>query len=75
MFNLSESECLPRILLVDDEKDHLMLFTMVLEDGGYSVDAYTDPVPALLRFRPDYYDVAVLDYIMPVLNGLELQTN
>ena len=45
---------------------------MVLEDGGYSVDAYTDPVAALLRFRPDYYDVAVLDYIMPDLNGLEL---
>ena len=63
---------MPRILLVDDDKDHLMLFTMVLEDGGYSVDAYTDPIAVLLRFRPDYYDVAVLDYIMPVLNGLEL---
>ncbi|MGA7009405.1 MAG: response regulator [Nitrososphaeraceae archaeon] len=63
---------MPRILLVDDDKDHLMLFTMVLEDGGYSVDAYTDPIAVLLRFRPDYYDVAILDYIMPVLNGLEL---
>ena len=45
---------------------------MVLEDGGYSVDPYTDPVAALLKFRPDYYDLAVLDYIMPDLNGLEL---
>ena len=63
---------MPRILLVDDDKDHLMLFTMVLEDGGYSVDAYTDPVAALLKFRPNYYDMAVLDYIMPDLNGLEL---
>ena len=45
---------------------------MVLEDGGYSVDAYTDPVKALLKFRPNYYDMAVLDYIMPDLNGLEL---
>ena len=57
---------------MDDDKDHLMLFTMVLEDGGYSVDAYTDPVKALLKFRPDYYDLAVLDNLMPVLNGLEL---
>ena len=57
---------------MDDDKDHLMLFTMVLEDGGYSVDAYADPVAALLRFRPDYYDVAVLDYIVPDCNGLEL---
>ena len=61
-----------RILLVDDDEDHLRLFTLVLEDGGYSVDAYTDPVAALLKFMPDYYDVAVLDYIMPDLNGLEL---
>ena len=45
---------------------------MILEDGGYSVDAYTDPVAALLKFRPNYYDMAVLDYIMPDLNGLEL---
>ena len=63
---------MPRILLVDDDKDHLRLFTMILEDGGYSVDAYTDPVAALLKFRPNYYDMAVLDYIMPDLNGLEL---
>ena len=58
MFNLSETENLLRILLVDDDKDHLMLFKLVLEDGGYSVDAYTDPVAALLKFRPDYYDLA-----------------
>ena len=71
-FNLSGKENLPRILLVDDDKDHLRLFTLVLEDGGYSVDAYTDPDKALLKFRPNYYDVAVLDYLMPHLNGLEL---
>ena len=71
-FNLRETENLPRILLVDDDKDHLRLFTMILEDGGYSVDAYTDPVEALLKFRPNYYDIAVLDYLMPDLNGLEL---
>jgi len=57
---------------VDDDKDHLMLFKLVLEDGGYSVDAYTDPVKALLKFRPNYYDLAVLDNLMPDLNGLEL---
>ena len=63
---------MPRILLVDDDKDHLMLFKLVLEDGGYSVDAYSDPAEALSKFRPNYYDLAVLDNLMPVLNGLEL---
>ena len=63
---------MPRILLVDDDKDHLRLFTMILEDEGYSVDAYADPDTALSKFRPNYYDLAVLDYLMPHLNGLEL---
>lgn len=63
---------LTRILLVDDDKDHLKLFTMILEGEGYSVDAYADPVTALENFRPYYYDLALLDYLMPHLTGLEL---
>ncbi|MGB8188871.1 MAG: response regulator [Nitrososphaeraceae archaeon] len=63
---------LTRILLVDDDKDHLKLFTMILEGEGYSVDAYADPVTALQNFRPNYYDLALLDYLMPHLTGLEL---
>ena len=42
---------LARILLVDDDKDHLTLFKLVLEDGGYSVDAYNDPHTALSKFK------------------------
>ncbi|MFI5406430.1 MAG: response regulator [Nitrososphaerales archaeon] len=63
---------MPRILLVDDDKDHLELFTMILENEGYPVDAYADPDTALSKFRPNYYDLALLDYLMPHLNGLEL---
>ena len=63
---------LTRILLVDDDKDHLKLFTMILEGEGYSVEAYADPVTALQNFRPNYYDLALLDYLMPHLTGLEL---
>ena len=63
---------MPRILLVDDDKDHLELFTMILENEGYSVDAYADPDTALSKFEPNYYDLALLDYLVPHLNGLEL---
>ena len=52
---------MPRILLVDDDKDHLELFTMILENEGYSVVAYADPDTALSKFRPNYYDLALLD--------------
>jgi CheY-like chemotaxis protein len=62
----------PRILLVDDDKDHLKLFTLILEKRGYSLDTYSDPAAALLKFKPHYYDLLLLDYRMPKLNGLEL---
>ena len=61
-----------RILLVDDDIDHLKLFTMILENRGYSLDTFSNPAAALLKFKPNYYDLLVLDYRMPKLNGLEL---
>jgi len=62
----------PRILLVEDDRDHLALFTLILETGGYSVDGFTDPNAALSKFKPNSYDLLVLDYRMPKLNGFEL---
>jgi DNA-binding response OmpR family regulator len=62
----------PRILLVDDDRDHLVLFTMVLQEGGYSVDAFSDSVAALSKFKPNTYDLVILDYRMPKLDGFEL---
>jgi CheY-like chemotaxis protein len=61
----------PRILLVEDDRDHLALFTLILETGGYSVDGFTDPNAALSKFKPNSYDLLVLDYRMPKLNGFE----
>ena len=58
--------------MVDDDIDHLKLFTMITENRGYSLDTYSDPAPTLLKFKPYYYDLLLLDYRMPKLNGLEL---
>ena len=63
---------MPRILVVEDDMDHLALFTMILETGGYCVDGFTDPNAALSKFKPNSYDLLVLDYRMPKLNGFEL---
>jgi CheY-like chemotaxis protein len=59
-------------MLVDDNNDHLKLFTMILQEKGFSVDTFSDSAAALLKFRPNYYDLVILDYRMPNLNGLEL---
>jgi CheY-like chemotaxis protein len=61
-----------RILLVDDEPDICIVYQIVLQDAGYECISYTDPVKALKEFRPNYYDLILLDIKMPVLNGFEL---
>jgi len=63
-----------RILLVDDEEDVVSATGSVLESLGHSVRAETQSLNALRRFseEPDRFDLAILDYVMPDLTGLEL---
>lgn len=61
-----------RILLVDDEPDHCMVYQIVLEGAGYECIPYTDSVKALQEFRPSYYGLVILDIKMPKLDGFAL---
>jgi DNA-binding response OmpR family regulator len=61
-----------RILIVDDEDDINLLFKMVLEDNGYKVDTFNDPLVALQNFTAGSYDLLLLDIVMPNMNGFEL---
>jgi CheY-like chemotaxis protein len=61
-----------RILLVDDEPDHCMVYQIVLEDAGYECISYTASVKALEEFRSNYYDLVILDIKMPKLDGFAL---
>ena len=61
-----------RILLVDDELDITTVFTLGLEDNGFKVDAFNDPIQALSDFKTGLYDLALIDYKMPNMNGFEL---
>jgi DNA-binding response OmpR family regulator len=62
-----------RILLVDDELDITLTIKMVLElSGFFQVEAFYDPVLALLRFKPGAYDLAIIDIRMPEMNGFQL---
>lgn len=36
-----------KILVVDDEPDNAFIFTMGLEDDGFKVDTFTNPLSAL----------------------------
>jgi DNA-binding response OmpR family regulator len=61
-----------KILLVDDEVDITTVFTLALADNGFEVDAFNDPIQALSGFRSGSYDLALIDYKMPNMNGFEL---
>jgi CheY-like chemotaxis protein len=63
-----------KILLVDDEPDLTTVFSMGLEDNGFKVDAFNDPLLALSEFKKGSYDLILLDDKMPNMNGFELYT-
>jgi DNA-binding response OmpR family regulator len=61
-----------KILIVDDEADLTMLCTLALEYHGFEVDTFNDSEKALSNFKPDFYDLAILDIKMPKMDGFEL---
>ena len=61
-----------RILVVDDEADLTILCSLALEHRGFKVDTFNDSEEALSNFKPDSYDLVILDIKMPKMDGFEL---
>jgi DNA-binding response OmpR family regulator len=61
-----------RILAVDDEPDITIFCSLALEYYGFTVDTFNDSEEALSNFKPDYYDLVILDIKMPKIGGFEL---
>jgi two-component system, OmpR family, response regulator ChvI len=45
---------------------------MGLERNGFVVDAFNDPRKAIEEFKPNFYDMLILDIMMPQMTGFEL---
>ena len=69
-----------RILIVDDDEDVTVIFKVGIEDSNNQTDAnkrievYTsnNPLTALSEFKPNFYDVLLVDINMPYMNGFQL---
>jgi DNA-binding response OmpR family regulator len=61
-----------RILLIDDEPDITFTVKDMLEDNGFQVDSFNDPILALNYYKVNFYDLVILDIKMPKMDGFEL---
>ena len=60
------------VLYVDDNPKSSLLLTSVLEECGFRVITRNDPVEALAFCKRTYFDLALLDYEMPLMTGSQL---
>jgi len=67
-----------RILIVDDDVDLIITFKAIIEDSNndprkrIEVHTANNPAVALSEFKPDFYDLLLVDINMPHMNGFEL---
>jgi CheY-like chemotaxis protein len=61
-----------RILVVDDEFSSIDVLALVLREEGYHVTVASNGRQALERLELAQPDLVVTDYMMPVMNGLQL---
>jgi DNA-binding response OmpR family regulator len=61
-----------RILVVDDEVDIVELLRDVLVADGYAVDTAPDAGSALQLIRENIYDLALIDFNLPDMDGVML---
>jgi len=60
------------ILLVDNEVDITYALSNALENYGFNIDSFNDPIIALKSHKSNFYDLVILDIKMPKMDGFEL---
>jgi CheY-like chemotaxis protein len=68
---MSESST-SRILVVEDDEPIRVLVSTVLTRQGYHVDVAENGAVAVDRIQASPYDVIILDFMLPVMNGIQV---
>lgn len=61
-----------QILIIDDEKNYLLILEALLEEEGYTVTALSDPAMALAYLDESEVDVVITDMKMPGMSGQDV---
>ena len=61
-----------RLLVIDDDADIIDSIQFTMLSLGYECDIYQNPRDGIEVFRNGNYDVVVLDFKMPEMNGIEV---
>ena len=61
------------VFLLDDDPSILKATSRLLDSVGWKVNAFTDPTTFLEHAAARRPDVAIIDILMPDMNGLEVQ--
>ena len=61
------------VYLLDDDTSILKATRRLLDSAGWKVEAFTDPIAFLEHAAAHHPDVAVIDILLPEMNGLEVQ--
>jgi two-component SAPR family response regulator len=77
--HMTTNKAIKKILLINAEIDVSLALKLALEEdnreyghGYFKVNCFNDPILALKNFKNDFYDLVMVDIVIPNMNGIEL---
>ncbi|MDB2159320.1 response regulator transcription factor [Clostridium butyricum] len=64
-----------KILVAEDDNDIVKILKLYLDNSGFEVVYVDNGMDALKKIQEEHIDLAILDLIMPIMNGYELTKN
>ena len=69
---MADEKKIIRVLMVDDNKQHVNLCAEYLPKDEFSLDPAYTAMEAVGKLKDRKYDIIVLDYALPDMNGIDL---
>lgn len=69
---MADEKKIIRVLMVDDNKEHVNLCAEYLPKDEFALDPAYTAMEAVSKLKGNQYDIIVLDYALPDMNGIDL---